>query len=109
MVEERGPLVIAKYRGYGTCGGAFFGGILGSAYAGMHLHAWASPFASFAGVVALGAAIGAVVGFLFVEVFFNHLLTGGLHPPSSSSHGDSDSLLDVSDCHPIDVDIWHDT
>ena len=81
-----------KYREHAIYGGSFLGAVAAAVGAAPHLKSWSQPIASFGAILLGCAAIGALVGYLFIESIISSQAVGG-----NSEHSNADG--DVSANH----------
>ena len=85
-----------KYREYAIYGGSFFGAVAAAVGAAPHLKSWSQPIASFGAILLACTAIGALIGYLFIESIISSQAVGG-NSEHSNVEGDTSANHSSSD------------
>lgn len=85
--ENHGQKVVRRYRETAIWGGMIVGILVGAVAGGPNLASWSEPVKTYGMYLLIGGAIGALVGYLFYEIFLSGLASAGPSSGISSSNG----------------------
>ena len=85
--ENHGRKVVRRYRETAIWGGMIMGLLVGAVVGGPNLASWSEPVKTYGMYLLIGGAIGALVGYLFYEIFLSGLANAGPSSGISSSNG----------------------